>query len=218
MSVLKWVLMPLWLPVRVLFGAVQPARPDEATPRRGQRVVGYMSHEQPMSERELPDAAVRWFGELGQTLNGEPAAGAGGVLMSFGRFVIEGGGHGVGADQEDDTNQLEANYGAGYVSLGMVLLQNRFVRIYPLVGAGGAGGSLEARLGTEEHGASWGSVILNMGIGVDFTLRLWRFNFVIGARIGSYSSMVGLSRNLDEDVEMPRGPFVRFIAGPGLEL
>ena len=120
-------------------------------------------------------------------------------------------------------------------SVGLILYQNRYVRIYPLVGAGGMGGGMadqSAAVGDNGESADpradeaapdssddktdspmWFMVLLHAGLGIDVTLPLWVFKLVIGVRIGLQSDPISVQIGGGQTAIPTSGPFVRVITG-----
>jgi hypothetical protein len=221
-----------WLPglLRLVAGlplaAVAPANAeDDGSRRRLTRSGGYFALEQNRFESESLNA---WFDAQGHPLSqeAEGEGGGGGALMTFGRMVMDAGGSGVGGEEETASSELLFGYGMGHASVGYILAQDRLVRVYPLVGIGGAGGGLTItpRSGAEtpagepdESEGEWGAALTTVGIGADLTLHVWRLGVVFGLRIGCYYGLLSFSRNMD-DVKPPTGPFVRLIVGVSFDV
>ena len=173
-------------------------------------VSAYYALEQSTSDM---DTVQRWLRDHDIDPDTSTQGGGGGMLWSVDRLVVDVGGQGAGSD---DTETGSFGYGVGHVSAGIALYNGRWLRIYPLVGIGGMGAGLERTADDEAEAESsgWGTMLVNGGLGLDFTLRLWRIGLVVGLRMGFYAGLVGAL----ETEEQPSGPFFRVIVGPRLFL
>lgn len=202
--------------VSLLFAAVEPAPPDEdaESPRLRNSIGGYYALEDPA---EFIEKTRSWFkGEGYGVAPKDIIGGGGGMLSTRGRIVIDAGGGGGGGEAQNDAGEVSMGYGNGYGDVGIVLVQTRFFRIYPLVGIGAAGGGMGGRKPGEEetHSASWGALVTNVGIGIDFTVRLWRVGVTVGLRFGRYTSLASMQTGEGDFIEPPDGPFFRVLIGP----
>jgi hypothetical protein len=158
----------------------------------------------------------------GEPPSAEMEGGGGGALISVGRLVIDGGGSGAGDTRESATHEVSVGYGQGHISSGVILFENRFLRLYPLAGIGGVGGGIDRTPTAGANGSGdsteigWGGGALEIGLGLDLTLKLWRIGLTVGVRAGYQYGILGISRGSEEDFEPPTGPFVRVIFGPRL--
>lgn len=191
--------------------AVSPAAPESKAARLPKRSFsGYATlFETPRLNLEP------WLQEHGYATEKLPKN-AGGALLTFGRAVVDTGGMGVGGES--------FGYGQGHLGLGYMLARTRFFRVYPLITVGGVGAGGKSstpqpgEAGDTAPATGVGAAIFTVGLGVDFTLKLWRLGLVVGVRAG-YQLAFGSSEGGDGQGHLPpSGPFFRVIAGPGLLL
>lgn len=160
---------------------------------------------------EAPESAMSEMQTLledqGYQFSQAPQGGGGGLLLKYRRLVIDANGLGMGGV---DDNKSAFNYGQGSLSLGYTLAQKAFLRIYPLVGIGGAGGVTTTH--TDDGGiesAEVSNAMINLGLGIDFQIKFWRLGALVGLRLG-----VRL-RGKSESEWYPQ-PYLNVITGPSL--
>lgn len=209
-SLLKWLIgLPFW----AVQGAAETPENKKA-PRRA-NFTGYYALED--ISAILSAANVKLAAQGVNPLH-EFEGGGGGMVVSVGPLVFDTGGTGGTSTIPSEGGVTEVSFGMGHLSFGPTLLQNRLWRVYPLVGIGGTGGTVENKAkteGTEETKpaeSSWGGFVMSMGLAIDFTLQLWMIGVLIGIRIGYYYSPVNVGVNMSE-AEQKR-PFFRLIIGP----
>ncbi|MCX7880372.1 MAG: hypothetical protein N2517_06900 [Ignavibacteria bacterium] len=129
----------------------------------------------------------------------------GGGQAYIGNLIIGGEGHGLLQENTENPNySTNVSIGYGFFNLGYTLVSTNSVKLYPLLGIGGGGMSLEIqdmnpksnfeeliknpRTGTE---LSMGAFMLNFALGFDYLLKLDKANeksgvgsFIIGIRLG----------------------------------
>lgn len=169
-------------------------------------VMGYYALEDGKDDVQM---VKEWFEKRHYGLNTQIRGG--GAMVSLGHLVIDSHGHGVG----DDEMGISYGFGRGSVQVGRIMLQNRYIRLYPLIGIGGAGLSVENSPDVEGVTA-WGSMIGTVGLGVDVRLKVWRFGMVIGVRAGYYRTLLVSPDAQQEGVLPASRPFVRLIIGLGV--
>jgi hypothetical protein len=167
---------------------------------------------------ELPSSREEMQLELAQQgyeLSEPPQGGGGGLLVTRGKVVIDGSGAGAGGT---DDNEKSYGYGHGSLNLGYIVARSRWFRIYPLLGVGGGGGTIEVE--TDEGGESSqdatsaerpGFGWFNAGVGMDVMFRFWRLSFFAGLRVGA-AIQLSQARGIT-----PR-PFLRVITGSSLHV
>lgn len=157
--------------------------------------------------RALPGRADwdNWFAHNGVdplTTEDPGGGGGGGFMMQRGRFVMNIGGSGQGYRRESAEKEASLGSGLGYADAGYVVLRNRHLRIFPLIGGGGLGGraSVVDRSSLddahrEKESIGTAAMEFHVGLGIDFMLPLGRRRFVIGVRLGY--RLVNLEINRD---------------------
>ncbi len=210
-----------------------PTKQDSAPRKKGPGLsfTGYSAWPIVGSVRQM---LVDWLTEQGVSV---PAylKGEGGSTITLGRLVLDGSGQGSGHTVEQDGRTITVGAGAGEVAVGLILYQNRFVRVYPLVGAGGMGGGTgepprldDASANAPEVPADesegdaprsktdtpmWFMILLHAGLGIDLTLPLWVFKLVIGVRVGLQSDPISVQIGGGQAATGCSGPFFRVITG-----
>jgi hypothetical protein len=196
----------------------------DSGPRFARSLGGYYLIEK--SQVSIEDAK-KALEERGFRLPAKMQGGGGGVLVNRRNTIIETGGQGRGGDEETDTHHISAGYGGGHIDFGKSLINRSFMRVFPFVGFGGMGGGVDtvAKDGSNEAAKAadkddskasigWGSGTVSVGLGIDFTLRLWRFGLLLGLRFGIYAPLLSAAEGT-ETVSL-EGPFFRIIVGPRL--
>lgn len=183
---------------------------DEDTSRgAGWGVTGYYAAE---DLAPLRLAVTEWLERYDIVYKSELASGGGGATFSRGRLVFDAGGGGFG-DKPHGDSTLTFGGGHGNIGAGIALIQNRMLRVYPLVGIGGIGGGVE-NPGTDVPSGGWYSTFFTTGFGVDLRLMLWRVGVLLGVRIGYRHEVMNAQFADGVAFEQPRGPFIRFVIGP----
>lgn len=155
-----------------------------------------------------------WLNEQGIGPDVDREGGGGGMLFTLGDLVIDTGGAGSSGSDENEERVLEFGAGTGHMSVGRIIFQNNLFRVYPLVGLGGTGASLQTRPPDDDEETSStgiGSALFSGGLAVDFTPRWGPFYLVIGIRLGFYLGLVGNTKD-----GAPSGPFFRIVIGGGM--
>lgn len=197
----------------LVFGAVAPV----ATPERSKRqaaLAGYTA----LQDTTLRLADVRpWLEGMGVPGAACLRGGGGGALLTAGRLALEGSGSGSGGIHQAEGKTASYGVGQGALDLGVMVVQKRFLRVYPLIGVGGMGGGVSVR-SSEGEGASdstgWGSLLLRGGIGIDLVLRVWRVGVMIGLRVGYQSAAFHVQQGEGPELPAPTGWFFRVVTGP----
>jgi opacity protein-like surface antigen len=153
--------------------------------------------------------------ERGFELSEAPQGGGGGLLVTRGNIVVDA--NGAGAAGTDD-NGKPFGFGQGSLNLGYIIAQNRWFRIYPLLGVGGAGaGSTQSESDTEGEAAQAespqsrpGYGMFFAGLGLDVALKFGRMSPFAGVRVG-----VGLRAG--PTGVLPK-PFLRFLSGTSVRV
>ncbi len=172
----------------------------------------------------------------------EGQGGGAGFQYMRGRLVIEGNGEGRGSQTDGKQYITSFGVGSGFVNAGYAFKKSGLLKVFPLVGVGGGGMSVsskeqddngEAGEETESLELNTAAMLVNTGLGIDFTPRIWRFGLLLGLRVG-YNSVPDVKftvgdENTEEEVageemageevdENPldfSGPYLRFIVGGG---
>ncbi len=149
----------------------------------------------------------------------------GGGHAVISNFIIGGEGHGIiGSDQTNDKSTLSLSAGYGLVDFGYLMYSKGGLSVYPLVGFGGAGLSLnisQRQIPTFDEvldslkghvELSTGSFLLHFAIGVDYLLSFGkqedsRGGLLIGLRIGATFTPVAGDWKFDE-IKVANGPSV----------
>lgn len=187
---------------------------EQPRPRRRNSIGGFGAVEDLAHvENNLKMALAR----QDQAFPAQMEGGGGGLHIARGRVLLEAGGSGAGADEDG----LSLGYGTGYCNAGLVLFDNGFLRIFAMAGPGGSGGGYDLQPGdaegdeeAESESIGWGAVLVNGGIGVDITLRLWRIGLMVGVRAGYNYPVMTVESGTDASFEPPVGPYFRFVFGP----
>ena len=157
--------------------------------------------------RALPGRADwdSWFAHHGvDPLTDEDpgGGGGGGFMMQRGRFVANIGGSGQGYRRESAEKEATLGGGLGYIDAGYIVLRNRHLRIFPLIGSGGlgSGASIIDRSSLddahrEEESIGTAAAEFHIGLGIDFMLPMGRRRLVLGVRLGY--RLVNLELNRD---------------------
>ncbi len=205
-------------------GAVARLEPQpKPEPRREERknkarasLAGYVT----VHDTTLAAQAVRsWLAEMAMPGMKAMRGGGGGALVTTGRLVIDSSSYGGGNGRQTPAGEMSYGVGQGAFDLGTIVFQNRFLRIYPLLGVGGMGGgaTCAADAGANERcGAQWGALLLRGGVGIDVILRVWRVGVLIGFRFGYQSAPCHLQYGDGPEIGAPEGPFFRVVGGPFL--
>ena len=154
----------------------------------------------------------------------EGGAGSGGMLVDWGRFILETQGGGGGMTARRGKQITSYGGGDGSFSVGLIAARRRFVRIFPFISLGGTGQGLT--LVTEGDEAPQLSVgdgagVFMIGLGVDLMLPLGPVRLTVGLR-GGMRWLAGPPPAQDKepaetDKQLPdrNGPFVRVLFGLG---
>ena len=67
-----------------------------------------------------------------------------------------------------------------------------------------------------DFGAAWGALVLNAGIGLDLSLKIWRLRWSVGLQMGTNVNVFSLQRGLEREFRPPSGLYVRLLVGPKL--
>lgn len=185
------------------------AHNDDDSSGAGWGVTGYYAAED-LAPMRL--ALTEWLERYSIVYKSELASGGGGATFSRGRLVFDAGGGGFGNKPEVD-NDVTFGGGQGGVGVGLALIQNRLLRVYPLVGFGGMGGGVDNADGDVPKGG-WYSAFFSTGLGIDLRLTLWRVGLLVGLRIGYRHDVMNAQFADGVAFEQPRGPFIRFVIGP----
>ncbi len=167
----------------------------------------------------------------------ESKGSGGGFKYARGRFVIEGSGEGRGSQTDGKQYVTSFGVGSGSINAGYMVKQSRLLNIFPLVGVGGAVMSVNSKEQDDDGEAgeeaeslelSTGGLLVNTGLGIDFTPRIWRFGLLLGLRVGYVSAPdvkvnarneetgeEGTGEEVDENPLDFSGPYLRFIVGGG---
>ncbi len=127
-------------------------------------------------------------------LTGSTAArsdgGAGSTTVRYGRLIVDGGGAGSGSANDTERFHVAGGLGIGGLSFGWLLFERFGLRVYPLVGVGGAGVGVEVRPGeiasssAQGYTLSAGAPAFQVALGVDWVLKFWRIRVAVGVRVG----------------------------------
>lgn len=168
------------------------------------------------------------------------SVGGGGHAIMNQRLILGGEGHTLLGDDVITGNyksSIHMTYGC--FNIGYILYSIKGLNIYPLLGIGG--GTMNLKITEEVSSLSWndllndpkrgaelstGGLILNIGLGVDYFIKLEETDkekggFVLGLRAGySYSPFKGeLMMNDMKIIGAPEmgitGPYIRFMLGGG---
>ncbi|NLX10586.1 MAG: hypothetical protein GXY36_13095 [Chloroflexi bacterium] len=144
--------------------------------------------------------------------------GGGGVLITDGKWITDGGGAGSGAGEQSELREVGLGSGNGRFNVGYVLLHLGPLRVYPLAGIGGAGGGLGVNDLKEDSrfSAAWAALVLNAGIGLDLSLKVWRLRWSVGLQAGMNVNVFSVQRGLEREFRPPGGPYFRLLVGPKL--
>jgi hypothetical protein len=164
---------------------------------------------------------VRWLGY--PMRKPEPLGYGGGGYGQRGRLILGGFGGGGGMQAEDEHVQDSLGDGFGGAQVGFALINTRWLKLYPLVGAGGSGqafsvGLLSGGSKTASMG-SYGAYIL-AGVGVELRLPLSRhMRPVIGFRAGWRYSLAERAFGISPGLPPRRRgePFFHLLFGFGIE-
>ncbi len=193
-----------------VFGAAKPASDkDEKPSRRGKgwrRMVSYFAVDD-MSRMRV--AVSDWIERRGETHACDLKSSGGGATLPAGPLLVDIGAGGIRDRYHDHHEAHVFRGGSGSVSLGLPVVNTRGLRIYPLVGAGGAGGRLER----DQDSPGWVSLFFTTGIGIDLRITLLFVKVVIGLRAGYRHELTHLQFGDGPEFEQPAGPFLRFIVG-----
>lgn len=197
----------------LIFGAATAPAPARERKRSGS-VAGYVT----LQDTTLVSPAVQsWLGRM-RAAGAEPLkGGGGGAVSTVGRLVIDGSGSGSGSVQQTETGTVSYGMGQGAFDVGIVLFQNRFLRVYPLAGVGGMGGGASQRSdegARTEDSTGWGSILLRGGIGIDLMLRVWHVGAMVGLRLGYQSAAFHVQQGEGPEMGTPAGWFFRAVIGP----
>lgn len=117
----------------------------------------------------------------------------GGGYTTVGRLIVGGEGNGGGSVHSSAENEIGYGSGLGFFTVGW-LLTSGWIRIYPLLGLGGAGAGANIRTDTDETAQLMPSQdtkstilqlgTLNPGISLSLGFELRLFRFVLGIRMG----------------------------------
>ena len=187
---------------------------EEKSTRSKSSIGGYYAHE---DADEMAAQASQWMLENSPTPVPPIQSGGGGMLVQLGRFVLDMGGIGAGLSEKPDRSDDDAlaGVGGGGLNIGWMLIDNGWLRVYPLVGPGGWGGRLEAGPANDRTVSSWASLVLNTGLGIDLTLRIGHLGITFGLRMGIRHAIMGVEQGDLVNLPEPRnGPYVQFVAGP----
>ncbi|MEP0762703.1 MAG: hypothetical protein HRF48_08210 [Chloroflexota bacterium] len=205
-------------------GAIKMREPQpKPEPQREERkdkarasLAGYVT----VHDTTLAAQAVRsWLAEMAMPGVKTMRGGGGGTVITAGRLVIDSSGYGGGNGRQTPTGEMFYGVGQGAFDLGTLIFQNRFLRIYPLLGVGGMGGgaTCTTEAGANERcGTQWGALLLRGGVGIDVILRVWRVGVLIGFRFGYQSASYHLQYGDGPEIGAPEGPFFRVVGGPFL--
>jgi len=197
----------------LIFGAATSPTPSPDRRQRTASLAGYAI----LRDTTLASSAVQSWLETERMPGAPPLqGGGGGALITTGRLVIESSGSGSGSVRQTESGTSSLGMGQGAFDLGMILLQKRWLRVYPLVGVGGMGGGVAVRGDGERAPGStgWGSLLWRGGVGIDLTLRLWRVGVMVGLRLGYQSAAFHVQQGEGPDMAAPGGWFFRVVAGP----
>ncbi len=205
-------------------GAVAKPRPQpKPEPQREERkdkarvsLAGYVT----VQDTALAAQAVRsWLAEIAMPGVKTMRGGGGGALITAGRLVMDSSGYGGGSGRQTSAGDMWYGVGQSAFDLGAIVFQNRFLRIYPLLGVGGMGGGAtcapEAGV-SERCGTQWIALLLRGGAGIDLILRVWRVGVLVGFRFGYQSASCHLQYGDGPEIGAPEGPFFRVVGGPFL--
>ncbi len=206
----------------ILFGAVaesegaeEKKKEDKPGARKRQMTVtGYATVQ---DSTLMTDAMTTWLKEQGLPRVHAMPGGGGGAAITAGRLVIDGCGGGAGDVEAIDGGELSYGGGYGAFDIGFIVAQNRFFRIYPLVGVGGMGGGASRDMTAEDDSSTssgWGAALFRGGIGIDFMLKVWRVGVLVGLRFGYQSGAFHAQSGDGPEIDTPEGPFFRIIVGP----
>lgn len=189
------------------------AAPDHTTTQSG---AYYLLAEDVPPQEVLSD----WLDENDLPPVNQWSSNGGGATVSVGRVVIDAHGSGGGDDYHTPKYEVQAGGGQGSLSVGYLLVDMPFVRVYPLVGLGGTGGGLElhpvaSNNGNRPHHSGWFALLLRGGIGAEFTVALWRLRLYLTLRAGYFVPIFDVIMGEGGDTSRLPRPFFRIALGTG---
>ncbi|MCA9892498.1 MAG: hypothetical protein KC615_05915 [Anaerolineae bacterium] len=166
--------------------------PTEQSPELNQTAGGFSTITRALPGRPDWDS---WFTHNGVdpiTKDDPGGGGGGGFMHQRGRFMLNIGGSGQGYRRETAEKTASLGSGLGYIDTGYILLRNRFLRIFPLIGAGGLGGTATVvdrssldDAHQEKVSIGTAAAEFHVGLGIDMMLPVGtRRRFVLGVRLG----------------------------------
>ncbi len=189
------------------------AKPDHTTVQSGAYYL--------LAEDSPPQAVLsQWLDESDLPPVNQWHSNGGGATVSVGRIVIDAHGSGGGDDYQTPKYEVEAGGGQGSLSVGYLLIDTPFVRVYPLVGLGGTGGGLDltpeaSNNGHRPHQSGWFALLLRGGIGAEFTLTFWRLRLYLTLRAGYFVPVFDVILGEGGDTSRLPRPFFRIALGTG---
>jgi hypothetical protein len=114
----------------------------------------------------------------------------GGFYSAGDKVLLDSNGEGGGTLTQNGDDVLAAGMGDGRTSGGVMLRIGESLRIYPLVGVGSAGHSIQQIKGEGNLSTQTISVQRSGGIGVEYRIG-GRFGVVVGFRVGGVQSFFG---------------------------
>lgn len=194
-------------------------QPEKKKPRRGRLgFTSYMLYEEPSPARQFISA---WSEKQDLAKIHAVPAGRGGVMLTLGRLLLDTSGSGLGFHDQDPAKAERVAFSSGDGSLdtGVILVRSRALRIFTLAGISGTASSIQREgLSTGNgHGdtssSSWGTGSLQVGIGLDLIIPLWRLKLLLGVRTGYRYALLSAQAGEGPQIDLPTGPFFRVVSG-----